>query len=983
MASTPFLSVLRQLAGLCVAAAVCAASPDRLSAQDRMVRRYAAGQGFTGAPVAALAQDATGFLWIGGQDGLYRYDGNEFRRWASTDVDAPVRSIATVGGRLVVLTADGVLLEIDGDRADPLSPPLPAGSGEPNAAAFDGRERLWVVRGGRVAYLDPFGAWHSLPEDAFGGEAPRFIRTSPDGRIAVATWSGVWTLDSDARPVKRVEHEGAPDFILLPGGGLAAIDTAIRVVNREGRRLVDPFRMSELRPRPIALAERQGTVWASYDRFLVALRPDQPPEILGPNHGVESGGPLLVDREGSLWMGTFTALLQYPEPDTRIWNERSGLHSQHTRFVARSDRAIWVTTWQGAAAILPDRGEAQRRRDVHSQGDVCHDADGTVWFQVPGAVLRAKGERVVLRHPIADAGPLRCATDPAGGLWLSLGDVLHRADSNAFRPIVAPPMPNDFEVLSLLHDRGSRLWAGGEDMVCAGPVADGDTIAEWDCTGLPSAGLVLALHQTPTGSIWAATSRRGVLALRDGSWAPAAGNDLLPSPSLLNLIPSRAGGVWVLGYGVVWRVEEDADGGPWLVRERLGEWHGLPLESGRDLHEDADGTLWITTSLGVIEVPPSARTPPAEPPRVELVKALIDEEPAAIGDTLELPFRRNRLELHFAVMSFRDPGRLRYQVRLSPDGEWREASGQPWFRWIDIQPHRHLAELRASLDGETWTVQPAAFAFRVRPPWYRTAWAVAAMAIAASFLLLVAYRARVGHLIGLERERTRIAMDLHDEMGSGLGRIGILSGLLASRGIDDGRGRDLARRIAHTAQDLGGSLTGIIWSLDARPSTLAELASRLAEAGGNLLAAQDIAFRADFPDRWPPEALSPRARRNLMLLGLEALHNAARHSRARNVTLAVRRNGGHWEMRIADDGTGFDPAAPYGGLGLGTIRRRAEEIGASIDWDTHPGHGTAVVVRFPLRTIRARRSSVRRSAPDVHAASSTGVPTEPERGGPA
>jgi signal transduction histidine kinase/ligand-binding sensor domain-containing protein len=962
MASTPFLSVVRRLARLCLIVAACAVLPDRLPAQDRMVRRYAAGQGFTGAPVGALAQDSTGFLWIGGQDGLYRYDGNEFRRWASADVEAPVRAIATTGDRLVVLTADGALLEIEGDGATPLPLPLPAGSGEPNGVAFDATGRLWAVRGGRVASLEPRGAWHSLPEHAFGGEVPRFVRTSPDGRLAIATWSGVWMLDAHMRAVKTLEFAYAPDFLFLPGGGIAAVDSAIRVVTHTGRRSVDPFRTADVRARPIALAERQGTVWASYDRFLVALRPDRLPEVIGPNHGVESGGPLLVDREGSLWMGTFSSLLQYPEPETRIWNERSGLHSQHTRFVARSEHVLWVTTWQGAAAILPDRGEAQRRRDVHSQGDICRDTDGGVWLQVPHAVLRAKGERIAAGHSIPGAGPLRCALDPEGGLWLALGNMLHRADSQAIRLVAAPRLPDEVEVLSLLRDSESRLWIGGEDVVCAGALAGRDTIAGWDCARLPAAGLVLALHETPSGSIWAATSRRGVFTLRDGAWRPAAGNAMLPSTSLLNLIPSRAGGVWVLGHGVVWRVEESADAA-WVVRERLGEWHGLPLESGRDLHEDADGTLWITTSLGVIEVPSSARTPPGQPPAVELVKALIDEQPVALGDTLELPFQRNRLELHFAVLSFRDPGRLRYQVRLSPDGEWREATGRPWFRWIDIQPRRHLAELRASLDGEHWTVQPASLAFRVRPPWYRTAWAVAALAAAASLLLWAAYRARVGYLIGLERERTRIAMDLHDEMGSGLGSIGILSGLLASRGLDDGRNRDLASRIARTAQDLGGSLSGIIWSLDARPSTLAELASRLAEAGGNLLAAQGIEFCAEFPDAWPPDALSPRARRNLMLLGLEALHNAARHSKARSVTLAVRHAGAQWEMRIADDGTGFDAALPHGGHGLGTIRRRAEEIGASIAWDTHPGQGTAVVVRFTLRSIRARPSSGAFEAP--------------------
>src|SRR5690606_974670 len=100
-------------------------------------------------------------------------------------------------------------------------------------------------------------------------------------------------------------------------------------------------------PRGIALTLRRGTLWMALDRFLVARRPGEPLEVLGSDEGISSGGPLLVDREGSLWMGTFSELLQLPEPETRLWSDEHGLPSRHTRFVVRSGDHVWVATWQG------------------------------------------------------------------------------------------------------------------------------------------------------------------------------------------------------------------------------------------------------------------------------------------------------------------------------------------------------------------------------------------------------------------------------------------------------------------------------------------------------------------------------------------------------------------------------------------------------------------------------------------------------------
>jgi len=210
-------------------------------------------------------------------------------------------------------------------------------------------------------------------------------------------------------------------------------------------------------------------------------------------------------------------------------------------------------------------------------------------------------------------------------------------------------------------------------------------------------------------------------------------------------------------------------------------------------------------------------------------------------------------------------------------------------------------------------------------------------------------------LVGLERQRARIAMDLHDEIGSALGSIGILSGVLAQEGSgDESERRRIAHEIARSAGEVGGALSDIVWALDPRPGTLRDLAARLADHGGRLFAGDGPEFRTHFPAALPDAPLPLGLRRNLAAIGLEALHNAARHARARNVSLALTppdpSNGaGLWELTVTDDGTGIPATAPQSGLGVTSTRRRAAEIGAAVAWDATPGGGTTVRLRFALR----------------------------------
>jgi signal transduction histidine kinase len=233
-------------------------------------------------------------------------------------------------------------------------------------------------------------------------------------------------------------------------------------------------------------------------------------------------------------------------------------------------------------------------------------------------------------------------------------------------------------------------------------------------------------------------------------------------------------------------------------------------------------------------------------------------------------------------------------------------------------------------------------------PFYRSAWFLMLMVADAAAFVLAAYRTRIARTLALERQRTRIAMDLHDEMGSRLGSIGLLADLAADETVDEQRRMRLLNEIAETAAGLGLSLTDIVWSLRRGQMTMESLARHLAGHGRRLFPGNHPAFEPRFPDTWPVIELSLSAGRNALLVGLEALHNAAQHARPGRVVLELRPEGRHWRLMVSDDGQGFDHGVVPGGGGFGleTMRRRAAEIGATLDVHSSAGHGTSVALLF-------------------------------------
>jgi signal transduction histidine kinase len=948
---------------------------DPLLAQDRLVRRF--GDGDLVPPVVALAQDSVGFLWVSTRTGLFRFDGTRFQHWAP---DVLPRGVGTIvvspTGTVGVVDADGRVLELTADGAQELSGNARRSPDYTQIAAFDRDGRLWVVGSdGRLAWRGQDGAWRSLQHDVLPGDTARKLFSGgSNGGILVAGGDGLWHLTTEVRPLRLIQGHLIVDALTGGDGRVLALTASADVIR------VQPPGEAEMMARPagmpmtrvISLAERNGTFWLGTDRYLIAMDTTGGAEVLGPRHGVVAGGPLLVDHEGSLWHGGFTTLSQYPEPDTRVWNENHGLRSNHARFLARSGDILWVTTWQGSTGLRLGTGgwAVEPAVPPRATAEFCTGGDGSVWTGTRRGISRLDATDMTIIHAGTSFGLYACAPASDGGSWIATGVGAHHltADGAGLKRIgQPPPLLPDSIVSVVLEDSAGRLWVNSRERICHAPatsVLDGLAVT-WTCEALPPGTVHLnRMVELPGGHLWAASTTLGVLHRTAHGWVPLEANADLPTRSVLNLVPSRQGGVWLVGAGVLQRVQPRSDGAGWTTVERLGSWHGLPSVGGGDLLEEPDGTLWIATSQGVVHVSARARTPEDRAPRMALVEGRVDGQPVPLKGEIELPADRNRLELRFAALTFRDPGRVRYQVRLSPGAEWADTDGQPIFTWVDLPAGRHRPQVRASVDGVNWSAQPAGFAFRVLPPWYRTPWAMMGLLLLAGALLFGVYRARLAYLLGLEQQRTRIAMDLHDEMGSGLASIGILAGVLSENGRDARTGKRIAREMARTAEELGTSLSDIVWALDPQRATLEELAARLAEHGGRLFA-DEVQFDTEFPAEWPSAALSLPVRRNVLLVGLEALHNAARHADARHVVLHLKPEGQGWLLTLSDDGTGL-PARHSDsarGRGLRAMRRRAAEIGGSIDWISRQGHGTTVRLRFEMSPPRPKLFSWVRRGP--------------------
>lgn len=926
-------------------------------AKERLHRMLDRSDGLPLESLSGYAQDTNGFFWISTAAGLYRFDGTEFRGWARDKLTGWHYMVYPApGGEVYVYDLTQTLYHLlpNEDAEFVIGP-----DGNPftkvRDVAFTTDERFWVARHDALFYRNERGEWVSILQANLGNEKIWKLRAGFDGSLYVARAHSIWKINPNLS-YEKILARSLDGYICgvieHPDGSLFFME---KYTDEDGKIFrLHHGQVTELicvKANLLGMVLRGRTVWANSDKCLIAFREGEEPEVLCVPTDIPGCGFMMVDHEDSLWFGSAPGLMQIPEPDTLIFGERDGLPNGGVRYLKRNEEGVWAAAWFGRSLIEWKDNDWRVRYDATNPSWLGVDARGTLWGHSDNGSFFRRANGKFIKLPPAPDKMNDSSQAEDGTLWIASDKGLWRTPLDQGSPrFLGNPLGDGVAIDSVLEDSKGRLWLTRGDKigyVSAAAVAAGQKVS-CSLQALTATRGLRKMIELHNGSLWVGTNDRGVWRYTDQGWTPIPASLKQPSGRMGGFAPSPLGGVWVLGLSARIRVIDRPDlPDGWQVVEELSDWQGVPSALS-DLMEESDGSLWIASQSGVIHMPAEVRRARIEPPRVKLAGLIMNGARVDLNSVAQVPPGHNQLELQFAALTYRDRSLLKYQYRLHSNDEWTDsASNLPVFRFFDLRPGNYTAEVRASLDGMNWSAELARISFEVMPHWYARAWALSLFALALSLALYVAHRTRVAGLLRLERQRTRIAMDLHDEIGSGLGSIGILSSV-ASSTVDESQRQELTRQIADTAGELGSSLTDIVWSLRKESATLEGLAYHLTRRAGTLFSNGPI-FTTEFPDQWADVSLSLTMRRNILLIALEAIHNAARHSNAERVVLGIAHVGKRWKLWVEDDGCGLpddNEKNNSAGMGLTTMKHRASEIGAEINWASKNGKGTVVSLEF-------------------------------------
>jgi ligand-binding sensor domain-containing protein/two-component sensor histidine kinase len=861
-----------------------------------VVTRYAAPEGFSDDSVRCLTEDRDGNIWIGtATDGLYRYRDGTFTAFKTREglVDDGVRA-------LVVDRQGGLWI-----------------GGRGGLQRFkDGRFTTWTRKQGLVH--DYVGA---LYEDT-------------QGSLWIGTFAGL--------------HR-------MTGGRLETFTT------RQG--------LSHNLISSIVEDDRRNVWIATYGGGVNRLANGQFSSFTS-RHGLPDDfvSKMFLDREGGLWIGS-GGLNRLKDGPITAYGAREGLSHEVVRAVYEDAAGVlWVATHGGGLNRFDGRRFEAFGTRQGLPSDVVFalqgDGEGGLWVGCyDGGLVRLRNGRFVshpdpeLPKPTFVTGMVRRLS---GDLWLGTfgGGVKHFAQGRLRSITRKDGLSNDV-VWALLEDRQGSLWVGTR--LGLNRLQDGVWSRYTTGQGLPN-DTVYALHEDGQGSLWVGTDG-GLARFRDGRFTSFTLREGLFDDRIQQVLEDGAGQLWIGSSRGIFRVrtaelEEVARGLRPAVRSvAYGLGEGMrSVECNGGMQPSAwkgrDGRLWFATMKGLAVVDPRFVEEEAAAPPVVIEEAIVDGQPLGPQPAETGPGSR-QFEFHYTALSLRSPERVRFRYRLDGvDSDWVDAGVRRIAYYTSLPPGRHRFRVSATAGGP-WSEPGASLDLRVRPHFRQTPWFYALCMAAVGTAGFGAHRYRLRRLLELERVRTRIASDLHDDIGASLSRMAILSEVAKREyGAPAARPEQKLDEIAETARGLVDSMSEIVWSVDPRHDDLESVVRRLREFAADVLAGAGLRWEVSVPPDLDGVKLGPEDRRHLFLLLKEAVHNVARHARASAASLRLELVRGTLVAEVQDNGRGFDTGgtgAPPSGHGLENMRMRAARLGAGLQVDSSPGGGTRVVLTVPLK----------------------------------
>ncbi len=940
-------------------------------AQQTHIRRYTIEDGLVNNDVLTIYQDSRGFIWLCTRGGLSRYDGSRFTNFTTANGlnDDMINDIYEAApGEFIVAQNSGGPRLIKNEQLGPFEPGnkitvnrfYPLGYRK-FLAAVDARG-LVEWSNDRLKIIDP----------ANTNSFSQLVRLNDSFQLALEINRGVQLLSNSFQPRSPLmAHEATTLF--TDSKGRAWMGTV------RGLKLVDP----KARPgKSLAFL----ALPASYDLPIL-----QQAYICD----------IIEDSRGSTWIGTVNGLVSIDKNGhSVIYAEKDGLPSSFVNCI-KEDRQnnIWVGTPLGLAKLLLN---SEVNRYTFDFGFSHAGVFGV--SPVSKEEFRIfNGTRMMDFNPVTGKLSNIILVDSPGYRLLTMGphEILLGKNKKGFlyrngRKEVESIKWPDMTFTTLARTVANDYLLGYSDGIWL--LNDGHSI-EKIRTGIPSPIYCVTIDKKNT--LWAGTWDGGLVKIkieRDRDSLQLKLVDTLagrlPDRQIRTLYSDRENELWIgtRNRGLVRLLE--LPGAKYEI-QHYGTGQGLCSDFVHTINRDPHGNIWAGTAQGIdkliadgnlyrvfnfgkvnqvfskisdIDFPDSnylvasgilsmihakdIQQDTLPPPPVYITKISggpADSSRVSFADAVRLPFDKAQIYFEFSAPQFINEDFTQFSYRLlgGNDTAWNTAGKSRSVYFANLRPGKYTFQVRALGFNGKWG-SASVYGFVVNAPYWQQAWFLVLMALAIGLLAYGLYRYRVHQLIRLQRMRNRIATDLHDEIGSNLTNISILSNLSKKNIMQPARAGDFLQRISEEVSSSSQALDDIIWSVDANHDTLEETVARMRRYAAELFDSANISYELYLDPVFEGKRLSMEQRRDLYLLYKEAVNNISKHAQAKHVSIQIAVQQNQLLLFVKDDGRGFDTSLESSRHGLKGMKLRVSKWKGRINVESGPGQGTAIQIRLPV-----------------------------------
>jgi signal transduction histidine kinase/ligand-binding sensor domain-containing protein len=948
------------------------------------------GEGLLSSEVQAIAQTPDGYLWLGTESGLLRFDGVRAVPWPARQYGALpgteiIQLLVTRNGRLWIGTNAGLASWKDGQLVA-----YPELAGQFISRLIeDSKETVWAgtiaIPNARLCAIRT--AVQCDGQDGRLGNA--VLSLFDDGETLWAgTQSGLWRW-SPGLPTRYMMPTPSVNDVLRDSAGTLLVAMQGGVRQLAGHALAAyaiPGVDGSFDARRLLL-DRHRALWiGTSNRGLVHLHEGRA-DLFTAVDGLSGNRVQAVyeDREGSVWVATNEGLDRFRESAVATISTKQGLAADAGFSVlAARDGSVWVGTPDGLTRWQDGRPTSYRTREGLPDPHIAtlfEDSSGRILASTRGGIAAFDGRQFVPLPPLFTRVVYNIVEPRPGELWINDQDrgLLHLIGDELVQTIPWSALGRDDHANALVVDQGRNgLWIG----FYKGDVAflqNGAIRKSFRAADGLGAGRVSHMRFDQEGALWAATAG-GLSRIKDDRIITLTTANGLPCDAIQWTLADADRSLWILmscGLARIsapqlaaWTIDprravtitayDRADG----VRTQSG-----PIGFNPPAARLADGRLWFASPAGIGVVDPGHLPLNLLPPAVHIEQIVADrtavETPMTANGTVQLPPRVRDLQIDYTATSLVAPERMQFRYLLEGyDREWQDAGTRRQAFYTDLKPGPYSFRVIAANNSGVWNDAGASVQFTIAPAYYQTRWFLALSLGTLVALIWSAYRLRIRvvekhrHEItalnerlmkAQEQERIRIAGELHDGVMQQMLAMTMMLGTAKRRIAEDSEARPTLDKISDKLVEVGSEIRRM--SHDLHPPILQEagLSQAVRAYCEQFSASSGIAVVCGAGDGL--DTLSRGAALALFRIIQEALGNAAKHAHAARISVQLMRSGEVVTLSVSDDGAGFDRSrlSASGGLGLIMMRERAGQLNGTFEFNTAPGRGTAIKVVIPFR----------------------------------